>query len=68
MLLYYEETYPNAVIHYKASDTVLHVDLDAAYLTMSEARSCYDVHFYLGNWPSPDLEKSTPKRNGPIHT
>ena len=34
MLLEYAATYPNATIHYKSSDMVLHVYSDAAYLTM----------------------------------
>ena len=57
MLLDYAETYPNVIIQYKTSNMVLHVDLDAAYLTMTEARNFYAGHFYLSNWPSPSLIK-----------
>ena len=32
---------------------VLHVESDAAYLTILEARSCYTGHFYMSDWPSP---------------
>ena len=46
---------------------VLHVDSDAAYFTIPEARSCYAGHLYLSAWPSPWTVKPTPKRNGPIH-
>ena len=68
MLLDYAATYPNAVISYKASDMVLHMDSDTAYLTMLEARSCYSGHFYLIDWPSPWPIKSTPKRKCPVRT
>ena len=47
---------------------VLHVDSDAEYLTIPEARSFYAVHFYLSDWPSPNPMKPNPKRNGPMHT
>ena len=46
---------------------VLHVDSDAAYLTMLESRNCYAGHFYLSYCPSSRPLKPTPKRNGPIH-
>ena len=68
MLLDYMATYPNSLIYYKASDMVLHVDSDAEYITMSGARSCYAGYFYLSDWPSMRLVKTTSKRNGPIHT
>ena len=47
---------------------VLHVDSDTAYIIVTEARSFYDGHFYLGDWPSPRLIKPNPERNGSIHT
>ena len=47
---------------------VIHVDSDASYLTMPEARSCYSGHFYLRYCPSPRPIKPTTKRNVPIHT
>ena len=47
---------------------VLHVESDAAYLTMPDARICYAEHFYLSDWPSPSLIKHNTKRNGSIHT
>ena len=68
MLPDYVETYPNAIIRYKSSDVAIHVESDAAYLTMTEARICYAVHFYLIDWPSPSPIKTNPDRNGPIHT
>ena len=47
---------------------VLHVDSDAPYLAIPEARSCYAGRFYLSNWPSPSPIKPNLDRNGPIHT
>ena len=67
MLLDHSATYLNVILKYKASDVVLHVDLDAAYLAIPEARSCYAGHFYLSNWPSPSPIKPNPERNVPIH-
>ena len=40
----YAATFPNSILIYKASDIVLPVDSDAAYLTMPEERSCYAGH------------------------
>ena len=68
MLLDCAETYPNTIIRYKSSDMVLHVDSDAAYITMLEAISFYAGHFYLRYFPSPKPIKPNPNRNGPIHT
>ena len=68
MLLDYAETYPNEVICYKASNMVLHVDSDMVYLTIPEATRFYDGNFYINNWHSTCLVKTTPKRNSPIHT
>ena len=68
MLLDYAETYPHKIIRYKASNMVLYVDSDAAYLTIPEARSCYAGHFYLSDWLSPSMMKPNPDSNGPIHT
>ena len=51
MLLDYSATYPNEIFRYKASDMVLHVDLDVAYITMPEERTYYAGDFYLSNWP-----------------
>ena len=49
MLLDYDALYLNAIIPYKASDMVLHVDSHAEYITMTEARTCYAGHFYLSD-------------------
>ena len=68
MLLYYAATYPNAIIHYKASNMFLHLESDAAYLTMPEAIICYESYFYLSDWPSLSPINPNPKRNIPIRT
>ena len=68
MSLDYKATYPNENLRYKARDIVLHVDSDAAYLTMPEARSCYAGHFYISYWTSPSPIRPNPERNGRIHT
>ena len=47
---------------------VLHVDSDAEYLNIPEARSFYPVDFYLRDWPSPKLIKPKTEGNDPIHT
>jgi hypothetical protein len=38
-LLNYCATHPNAVVRYHASDMILHIDSDASYLSLPEARS-----------------------------
>ena len=39
MLMDYVNTYPNPKIHFYASDMILHVDSDAAYLVGPKAKS-----------------------------
>ena len=60
MLLGYAAMYPNEIHRYKASNMVLHVDSDAAYISMPEARISYAGHLYLSNWPSPIPIKPNP--------
>jgi len=57
MLLDYVATYPDAIIRYHASDMVLHVDSDAAYIVLPNARSRYAGHFFLGDTPPPPPTK-----------
>ena len=68
MLLDYASTYLNAVIRYHASDMVLHVDPDAAYLVFTNAQICTAGHFYLRKWPPPKPPKTNPKQYGTILT
>jgi hypothetical protein len=39
ILLDYAATYPTAIIRYHASDTALHINSDAAYLVLPNART-----------------------------
>jgi hypothetical protein len=59
--LNYCATYPDAKLRYRASDMILHIHSDAAYLTEPEARSRAGGHHFLGNLPG----KPT-MFNGPI--
>mmetsp|Transcript_13683 Transcript_13683/g.16644 ORF Transcript_13683/g.16644 Transcript_13683/m.16644 type:complete len:132 (+) Transcript_13683:573-968(+) len=56
-------THPNGIVRYHASDIVLHVDTDAAYLVLSNAKSRITVNFYLSSHPS---QSSPPPLNGAI--
>ena len=64
-LLDYVSTHFNATIRYHASDMILHVDSDAAYLVLPRARSHLVGHFFLSD--SPSLTRTVPP-NGPILT
>ena len=62
-LMDYLYTYPNAFIRYYASDMILHVDSDAAYLVAPKARSRIAGYYHLSGHPN--ITKH-PKRNGAI--
>ncbi len=51
--LNYCATHPNAVLQYRASDMILHIHSDAAYLNETEARSRVGGHHFLGDQASP---------------
>ena len=61
MLLYYSTTYPNSIIQYKYINVVLHMDSDAAYITMSEARSFYTKHFLSERLAITKADKNYPQ-------
>ena len=65
-LLDYAATYPNTKIRYYASEMVLYVESDAAYLVQPNARSRVTGLFYLSN-KSPNRPHPSPKRNGPLN-
>ena len=48
-MLDYAATYPNLVIRHYASDMTLHIDSDAAYLVLPNAKSRIAGFFYLSN-------------------
>ena len=51
-LLDYSATYPSAFVRYYASDMILSIDSDAAYLVMPQARSRIAGYFFLTTAPS----------------
>ena len=59
-------TYPNATIRYYASDMKLHIDTDAAYLVLPQARSRIAGHYYLSN--TTNIKQNDPPNNGPVLT
>ena len=66
-LLDYCATYPSAIIRYHASDMVLHVDSDAAYLVLPGARSRIAGYYFLSSKINPEqLGTVEPKPNGLI--
>jgi len=64
-LLDYLHTHPNAVIRYYASDMILCIVSDAAYLVLPKARSRCAALFTLMNLPTTNPPNPTP--NGPLH-
>ena len=65
-LMDYAATYPNAKLRYFASDMVLHVDSDAAYLVQSNARSRIAGYYILSTYPPPPPSIPQPAPNAPI--
>jgi hypothetical protein len=61
--LNYAASNPDAKLRYTASDMILMIESDAAYLTEPKARSRAGGHHYLGNGPN-----KKPILNGPIHS
>jgi hypothetical protein len=68
MVMDYAATYPLAIIRYYASDMVLAVDTDAAYLVLPNARSRYAGHYILSDTPPPPPAIPNPRPNGAIMT
>ena len=66
MILYYDSTYPNAVIQNNNSDIVLHVDSDDAYIVFPNVCSHTVGHLFLRIFPPPKPSKLNPKQNGSI--
>ena len=62
-LLDYVATYPNTTIRFYASDMILYVESDAAYLVQPNARSRLSGFFYLSNAQPPNIDPK-PRRNG----
>ncbi len=64
-LLDYVALHSNAVLRYHASAMVLHIDSDAAYLVLPQAKSRIAGHYYLSN---DSTYTATIQPNGPIFT
>jgi hypothetical protein len=62
-LMDYLATYPNASIQYEASNMILHVDSDAAYLVAPKARSRIAGYYYLTDIACPT---TSAKLNGAV--
>ena len=66
MLLDYAATHPDAKVRYRASDMILHIDTDAAFLVMPTAKSRVSAYYYMGEIPKPAPAPPTSKLNGAI--
>jgi hypothetical protein len=67
MLLDYLATHPDATIRYNASDMILSVCSDAAYLVLPNARSRAAGLFFLADRQGATNTPPAPKPNGPVH-
>ena len=65
-LLDYAATFLNAKLRFVASDMILHVDSDAAYLVQDGARSHIAGHYILSTHPPPAPQIPNKKPNAPI--
>ena len=66
-LLDYLHTHPDAELLFKASDMVLWVDSDAAYLVKPGAKSRMAGFYYLSSHPDKLSSGAKPSLNGAIH-
>ena len=65
-LLDYAATFPNVTLRFHASDMILHVDSDAAYLVQDGARSRIAGHYILSSRPPPAPQIPLKRPNAPI--
>ena len=63
-LMDYVHTYPDAYIIFHASDMILNIDSDAAYLVVPKSRSRVACYFYLSSKPK---NTDIPKLNVSMH-
>ena len=63
-LMDYVNTYPDAFLRFRASDMILHIDSDAAYLVAPRARSRVAGYFHLAEHP---FKTKHPTLNAAIH-
>ena len=62
----YAATYPNANLRFFASDMILHIDSNAAYLVQDNARSRIAGIYILSSYPSPAPTIPNPAPNATI--
>ena len=65
-ILNYRTTHPDVLTEYKRTGMMLHIYLDASYISEPEARSRADRYFFLGPKFNTPI-KSMPPHNGPVH-
>ena len=58
-LLAFAKTHRNTSLSFHASDMSLHIDSDAAYLVMPNARSRFVGYYYLSKHPPSNLHDNT---------
>ena len=68
ILMDYSSTHPHATIRYHTGDMCLHIDSDAAYLVLPNARSRGVGYLFLSSSPSTTETTPTPQPNGTILT
>ena len=56
----YAATNPSAIIQYKASDMILHIDSDVSYLSEPREHSRTGGHYYLSSLPTDPKKISKP--------
>ena len=66
MLLDYCASHPNGKVRYKASQMILNVDTDAAYLVLPGAKSRIAGYYYMAEHPKAS-KTPNPTLNGAIH-
>ena len=65
-LLNYAATYPDTILRFYASDMILYIESDAAYLVQPQARSRMAGFFHLSTKIPPNTHPNPPL-NGPFH-
>ena len=63
----YATTHPDTTVLLFASDMILHVDSDAAYLVLPRAHSQIAGYYYLADKPPLPPEIPEPMINGAVH-
>ena len=66
-LMDYAATHPDTTVRFHASNMILHVDSDAAYLVLPKVRSQISSYYYLADKPPLPPENPNPIINGAVH-